>query len=80
MHETDALIGDFEDWCHLRKHASSQFQYLATVLELGLLLFVYVRSLRQASFMMYLYALTYLAPCFRALEPTNYARWISIHG
>ena len=69
MHESDALKGDFEDWCHLRKHASSQFQYWATVLELGLLLFVYVRSLRQASFMMYLYAMTELAhpPLFPCL-------------
>ena len=79
MHETDALEEDFEDWCHLRKHASSQNQYWETVLELGLLLFVYVHSLRQATFLMHLYARTDLAPCFRALDYTNYARWIQIH-
>ena len=40
---------------------------------------VYVRSLRQASFTMYLDALTELAPWFHALDRTNYARWIPVH-
>ena len=78
-HETDALDRDFEDWCHIRKHASPQFQYWATVLKLELLLLVYVHSLRQASFTMYFDALIELAPWFHALNHTNYATWIPIH-
>ena len=48
-------------------------------MELELCVKVYVRSLRQASFQMYLDALTELVPWFHALDHTNYARSIPIH-
>ena len=38
-----------------------------------------VRSLRKASFSMYLDALTELACWFHAIDHTNYARWIPVH-
>jgi len=40
---------------------------------------VYVRSLRQESFQMYLDALTELATWFHATDHTNYSRWIPVH-
>jgi len=40
---------------------------------------IYVRSLREADFAMYLDALTELVPWFYALDHTNYARWIPVH-
>ena len=44
-------LPEFEDWCHRRaKDTPPHFQYWATVLELDLLVLIYVRSLRQASF------------------------------
>ena len=49
------------------------------VLELELLLLVFVRSLREGSFPMYLDSLTELAKWFHAMDHTNYARWISVH-
>ena len=72
---------DFEQWCNEREQACPQFQYWATVmeLELCLLVYVHVRSLCQASFAMYLDALTELVPWFHALDHTNYARWIPVH-
>ena len=48
-------------------------------MELELCILVYVRSLREASFPMYLDALTELAPWFHTLDHTNYARWIPVH-
>ncbi|KAG1679198.1 putative RNA polymerase II subunit B1 CTD phosphatase RPAP2 [Nymphon striatum] len=44
-----------------------------------LLLNVYVRSLRHASFSMYLDALTELACWFHDMDHMNYARWIPVH-
>ena len=44
-----------------------------------MLVLVYVRSLRQASFSMYLAALTELVPWFHVLDHTHSARWISVH-
>ena len=46
-------------------------------LELCVLLFV--RSLREAKFTMYVDTLAELAPWFHALDHTNYARWIPVH-
>ena len=56
-----------------------QFDYQATVLQVELTVLVYVRSLRQGSFKMYLDALTELATWFHAMDHTNYARWIPVH-
>ena len=72
-------LPEFDDWCHRRAKDIPHFQYWATVLELEMLVLVYVRSLRQASFVMYLAALTELVPWFHALDHTAYARWIPVH-
>ena len=72
-------LPEFEDWCHRRAKYIPHFQYWATVLELEMLVLVYVRSLQQASFAMYLAALTELVPWFHALDNTHYARWIPVH-
>ena len=70
---------DFEVWSDERKQNCPQFQFWATTLELELCILVYVRSLREANFAMYLDALTELVPWFCALDHTNYARWIPVH-
>ena len=72
-------LPQFEDWCHRRAKDIPHFQYWATVLELEMLVLVYVRSLRQASFAMYLAALTELVLWFHALDHTPYARSIPVH-
>ena len=68
-------LPEFEGWCHQRED-TPQFQYWATVLEQEVLVVVYMRSLQQASFTMYLEALMEPAPWFHALDRINYARWI----
>ena len=60
-------------------NTSRVFQYWATVLELDMLVLVFVRSLIQASFAMYLAALTEVVSWFHALDHTHYARWITVH-
>ena len=77
--ETEEKHVNFEEWCHQRTESFPQFQYWATIMELELLILVFVRSLRQASFPMYMEALTGLACWFHALDHTNYARWIPVH-
>ena len=70
---------DFKQWCDEREQVCPHFQYWTTAMELEICVLVYVRSLRQASFTMYLDALTELVAWFHALDHTNYARWIPIH-
>ena len=40
---------------------------------------IYVRSLREGDFMLYIDALTNIIPWFFALGHTNYVRWIPVH-
>ncbi|KAG7178201.1 hypothetical protein Hamer_G004002 [Homarus americanus] len=68
----------FNAWCKKREQDTPLFQYWATELELQLLVLVYVRSLCQTSFTLYLDALTGLAPWFHALDHTNYARRLPV--
>ena len=70
---------EFDDWCQQQAKTCPQFDYWATVLQLELAVLVYVRSLRQGSFQMYLDAWTDLATWFHAMDHTNYARWIPVH-
>lgn len=39
----------------------------------------FVRSIREANFMLYIDALTKLVPWFFSLDHTNYARWIPVY-
>lgn len=70
---------DFDAWCNLRAENCPQFQYWTTVLLLELSILLYVRSLRESNFTLYLDALAELAPWLFALDHTNYARWLPVH-
>ena len=73
----DTLL--FDDWCNKQISAVPQFQFWYTTLQLELLLLVYLRSLRQANFTLYIDALSKMLPWFFALNHTNYARWLPVH-
>ena len=71
----------FDDWC-LEKmaftpHFHDQFWYITLQLELMLLLFV--RSLREANFQLYVDTLSKMIPWFFALDYVNYSRWLPVH-
>lgn len=46
---------------------------------LELLLLVYIRSLREGNFQLYVETLTQLLPWMFALDHTHYSRWLSVH-
>ena len=69
----------FDEWCVKRVEASPQFQYWLMIMRLELLVLVYVRSLRDSKFSLYVAVLKKLAPCFFALDHTHYSRWVPIH-
>ena len=75
--EQDAL--EFTQWRHDRERICLHFQYWAISMELELRVLVFVHSLHQASFVMYVDALTELTPWFHALDHINYAQWIPVH-
>ena len=67
------------DWWADNAASSSHVQFWSIILLLELLVMIYLRSIREADFQLYVHALTKIAPWFFALDHTNYARWIPIH-
>lgn len=76
--ETSAPLS-FDDWCVKQAEVSPQFHYWYMVMHLESLVLVYVRSLRDVNFSLYVPVLKALAPWFFALNHTHYARWVPVH-
>ena len=76
---TDEDRLDFEDWHTKCMTESPQFEYWYTTLSFELTLLLFIRSLRQGNFKLYIEALISLVPWFFALDYTNYSRWIPVH-
>ena len=69
----------FDDW-RLEKMASTpQFQFWYITLQLELMLLLFIRSLREANFQLYVDTLSKMIPWFFALDHVNYSRWLPIH-
>ena len=49
------------------------------ILQLELVVMIYVRSIREGNFLLYIDALTKIVPWFFALGHVHYARWVPIH-
>ena len=68
-----------DDWCAEQIDASPQFQFWFIIMQLELALFIYVRSVREGNFMLYIDSLSKLVPWFFALDHINNARWVPVH-
>ena len=80
--KADGLIPQsmlFEEWCEDRSTHSPQFKSWHITLQLELLYLLFVRSLRESNFVLYIHILHKLIPWFFALDHTNYARWMPVH-
>ena len=69
----------FAAWCSKHCDISPTFQCWSLVLELELMIFTIVRSLRESKFNLYIEVLKQITPWFFALDKTTYARWIPVH-
>ena len=76
--EYDEHPGSFEDWCRQREQSYPQFQYWTTVLALELSTLIYVRSLREANFSMYLKVIV-LATVYCVLNFLNPLRFVNLY-
>ena len=70
---------EFETWRKQREESVPQFQYWSITLDFELAVLIFVRSLRERNFQLYIDSLTVLVPWFFALNHTNYARWLPVH-
>ena len=75
--ESDLL--SLEQWCELRAQQSVHFYYWLKTLSLEIVMLLYVTSLREGNFQLYLESLTKIVPWMFALDHTHYARWLPVH-
>ena len=69
----------FDEWCAQQANRSVHFDYWLKVLSLETMLPVYVRSLREGNFDLYVQSLAQIVPWMFALDHTHYSRWLSVH-
>ena len=77
--EQEEPVASFSDWCLKKVATVPQFHFSYLTLQLELLLLVFVRSLREANFELYLDSLSKMVPWLFGLDHTHYARWLPIH-
>ena len=77
--EQEEPVASFSDWCLKKVATVPQFHFWYLTLQLELLLLVFVRSLREANFELYLDSLSKMVPWLFGLDHTHYARWLPIH-
>ncbi|VDI16024.1 Hypothetical predicted protein [Mytilus galloprovincialis] len=75
----DEVTLEFEDWCLERSKESPHFKFWYTTLRFELTVLIFIRSIREANFSLYIEALSKIIPWFFALDHTNYSRWLPIH-
>ena len=63
----------------MKEDKNPQFKFLSLILEIQLLVLVFVRSLREGDFHLYIQVLQTIAPFIFALDHPNYARWLPMH-
>ncbi len=66
----------FEQWCQVCAQQSVQFDYWLKTLSLEML---FIRSIREGNFQLYMESLTAIVPWMFALDHTHYSRWLSVH-
>ncbi|KAJ8380702.1 hypothetical protein SKAU_G00014800 [Synaphobranchus kaupii] len=76
---SEAVPPTFEEWCLQRVSESVHFNYWLKTLSLEVLMLMYIRSLREGNFQLYMETLTQLLPWMFALDHTHYSRWLSVH-
>ena len=68
----------FEEWKHQKRQTSVNADYWFTVIDLYLLLFAFVKSLREANFDLFVRCLENILPWTFTLHHVHYARWLSV--
>eukprot|EP00733_Pompholyxophrys_punicea_P000080 Pompholyxophrys_punicea_v1_NODE_10_length_6905_cov_7.951686.p2 type:complete len:342 gc:universal NODE_10_length_6905_cov_7.951686:5288-4263(-) len=72
-------FGNFEQWIVKGCEESGTFFYWNFILQLEIEFMLFIRSLRQGNFNLYVLMLERLSFLFFALDKPNYSRWVPIH-
>ena len=71
----------FERWKTSSSEKSPTFHFWEMIrkLKLEVLILIFIRSLREGNFQLYVETHEALVPWFHSLDHTNYARWLPVH-
>ena len=69
----------FQKSCSMQANKCVHFDYWMKTLSSELLLLVFIRSIRESNFDMYVESLAEIVTWFFALDHTHYSRWLSVH-
>ena len=70
---------EFLQWNEAQASLHPQFKFWNTVLPLELQQMLYVQSIREGNFSLYVQSIGQLVPWFFAMDQCNYARWVPVH-
>ena len=66
-------------WLKERSSSSEMCHYLSLVINLEIDILVFIRSIREGNFCLYVQSLRSLLKWFFALDHYNYSRWLTVH-
>ena len=69
----------FEQWCQVSAQQSVQFDYWLKTLSLEIIMLLFIRSICEGNFQLYMESLTSIVPWMFALDYTHYSQWLSMH-
>ena len=70
---------DIRNWLELKSTDNPMISYWKTILELELIILVFIRSIRESNFSLYVILLRSLMKWYYSMDYYNYARWLSVH-
>jgi hypothetical protein len=76
--EANNMLG-LKQWVIKQTNDCPQFQFWNIYLKLEITILIFVRSIREGNFKLYVVALKQLTPWFFALDHINYSRWLTVH-
>ena len=76
--ESQSEYSNYNKWKKNRCAQSSTANYWFTVIDLEILLFIFIRSLREGNFSLFVMSLKNIAPWMFALDHIHYARWLPV--
>ena len=77
--ENDNSLVDPYEWLSQKAKSSTMCYYWKMVIDLEVEILIFVRSIREGNFPLYVQSLRSLVKCFFSFDHYNYSRWITVH-
>ena len=76
--EAQSTFDNYDEWRAFNEKESVSTKYWFTVIDMELILFMFVKSLRESNFDLFIRCIEQMMPWMHSLDHVNYARWMSV--